>query len=228
MWEFSSVQSLSCVRLFVTPWNCSTPGFPLLHQLPELAQTHVHWVGDAIQPSHPLLSPSPPAFNLSQHQGLFQWVSSSHQVAKALEFQLQHEELLCWVYKYLQMLSSWINSVVNIRCLSLTASLVAQRLKHLPGIRETQVWSLGQEDPLEKENGNPLQYSCLGNPMDRGTLQSMGLQRAGHDLATEQEHWPLPTLTPSVHLCQMKFWSSLKYCFHQITQGTSASPCLWS
>ena len=77
-------------------------------------------------------------------------------------------------------------------------------------------------------NGNPLQYSCLGNPMDRGTLQSMGLQRAGHDLATEQEHWPLPTLTPSVHLCQMKFWSSLKYCFHQITQGTSASPCLWS
>ena len=65
--------------------DCSTPDFPVHHQLPELAQTHVHWVGDAIQPSHPLSSPSPPAFILSQHQGLFQWVSSSHQVAKILE-----------------------------------------------------------------------------------------------------------------------------------------------
>ena len=64
--------------------NCSTPGFPVLHQLPELAQTHVHWVGDAIQSSHCLSSPSS-ARNLSQHQGLFQWVSSSHQVAKVLE-----------------------------------------------------------------------------------------------------------------------------------------------
>ena len=69
---------------------CSTAGFPVYQQLPELAQTHVHRVDDAIQPSHPLSSPSPPAFNLSQHQGLFQGVSSSHQVAKVLEFQLQH------------------------------------------------------------------------------------------------------------------------------------------
>ena len=61
--------------------DCSTPGFPVHHQLPELTQTHVHWVGDAIQPSHPLSPPSPPAFNLSLHQGLFKWVSSSHQVA---------------------------------------------------------------------------------------------------------------------------------------------------
>ena len=66
-----SVQLLSCVRLFVTP-NCSTPGFPVHHQLPNLAQNHVHRVGDAIQPSHPLSSPYLPAFNLSQHQGLFQ------------------------------------------------------------------------------------------------------------------------------------------------------------
>ena len=70
--------------------DCSTPGLPVHHQLPEFAQTHVHWVGDAIQPSHPLSSPSP-TFNLTQHQGLFQWVSSSHQVAKVLEFQLQHQ-----------------------------------------------------------------------------------------------------------------------------------------
>ena len=73
------------------PIDCNTPGFPVHHQLPELAETHVHWVGDAIQPSHLLSSPSPPAFNLSQHQHLFQWVSSSHQVAKVLEFQLQHQ-----------------------------------------------------------------------------------------------------------------------------------------
>ena len=68
--------------------DCSTPGFPVHHQLPELAQTHVYQVGDAIQPSHPLLSPSPPAFSLSQLQGLFQSVSSLHQVAKVMELQL--------------------------------------------------------------------------------------------------------------------------------------------
>ena len=71
--------------------DCSTPGLPVHHELPELAQTHVHWVSDAIQPSHPLQSPSPPAFNLSQHQGLFQWVISSHQVVKVLELQLQSQ-----------------------------------------------------------------------------------------------------------------------------------------
>ena len=73
------------------PMDCSTPGFPVHHQLPEPASTHIHHVGDAIKPSHPLSSPSPPAFNLSQHQGLFQSVSSSHQVAKVLELQLQHQ-----------------------------------------------------------------------------------------------------------------------------------------
>ena len=71
--------------------DCSTPGLPVHRQLPEPTQTHVHWVSDAIQPSHSPSSPSPPALNLSQHQGLFKWVSSSHQVAKVLEFQLQHQ-----------------------------------------------------------------------------------------------------------------------------------------
>ena len=76
--------------------GCSTQGFPVHHQLPEFTQTHiqthVHWVSDAIQPSYPLLSPSPPAFNLSQHQGFFQWVGSSHQVAKVLKLQLPSNE----------------------------------------------------------------------------------------------------------------------------------------
>ena len=80
----------SCPTL-CNPMDCSMPGFPVLHHLPELAQTHVHWVSDDIQTSRPLSSPSPPAFNISQHQGLFQWVSSSHQVAKVLELQLQYQ-----------------------------------------------------------------------------------------------------------------------------------------
>ena len=73
----------SCLTLF-DPMNRSTPGFLVLHFLPKFAQTHVHWDSDAIQPSHPLSSPSPPALSLSQHQGLFQWVGSLHQVASAL------------------------------------------------------------------------------------------------------------------------------------------------
>ena len=75
------------------PMDCSVPGFPVLHHLLEFAQAHVHLVGDAIQPSYPLSSTSPPVFNLSQHRGLFQWVSSSHQVVKLLELQLQHQSL---------------------------------------------------------------------------------------------------------------------------------------
>ena len=90
VYQFSSVQLLSHV------WLCdsvdySTPGFPAHHQLPELAPTHVHQVSDTIQPSHHLSSPSPPAFNPSQNQGIFQWVSSLHDVAKVLELQLQHQ-----------------------------------------------------------------------------------------------------------------------------------------
>ena len=84
--QFSSVQYLSRVRLGNT-MDDSTPGLPVYHQLPEFTQTQVHWVCDAIQPSNPLSSPSP-AFSLSQHQGLFRWVRSSHQVAKRLELQL--------------------------------------------------------------------------------------------------------------------------------------------
>ena len=87
---FSSVQLVSHVWLFAT-MDCSTPGLPVHHQLPGFTQTHVHWVSDTIQPSHhSLSSPSPPTFNLSQHQGLFQWVTSSNHVAKVLEFQLQN------------------------------------------------------------------------------------------------------------------------------------------
>jgi len=87
--QFSSVAQL-CPTL-CDPMNHSTPGLPVHHHLPEFTSTHVYRVGDAIQPSHPLSSPSPPAPNPSQHQSLFQWVNSSHEVAKVLEFQLQHQ-----------------------------------------------------------------------------------------------------------------------------------------
>ena len=96
-----SVQLSSVTQLCPTlcdPMNRSKPGLPVHHQLPEFTQTHVHWVGDAIQPSHPLSSHFPPALNLSQHQGIFKWISSSHQVAKVLEFQLHHQSFQ-WILR---------------------------------------------------------------------------------------------------------------------------------
>jgi len=96
--QFSSVAQ-SCPTL-CDPMNCSMPGLPVHYQLPEFTQTHMHRVGDAIQPSHPLSSPSPPAPNPSQHQSLFQWVSSSHEIAKVLEFQPQHQSFQ-WCVSYI-------------------------------------------------------------------------------------------------------------------------------
>ena len=105
----NSVQFISVAQSCLTLYNgmdCSTPGFPVHHQFLELAQTHVHWVSDAIQPSHPLLSPSPSTFSLSQNQGLFQWVSSSHQLTKVLEFQLQHQSFQ-WIFR-VNFLQDWL------------------------------------------------------------------------------------------------------------------------
>jgi len=94
--QFSSVAQ-SCPTL-CDPMDYSMPGYSVHHQLSELTQTHVRQVGDAIQPSHPLLSPSPPALNRSHHQGLFKWVSSSHQVTKVLGFLLQHQSFQ-WIFR---------------------------------------------------------------------------------------------------------------------------------
>ena len=97
----------SCLTLW-DPMECSVPGFPVLHYPSEFVQTHVLWFGDANQPSRPLSSPSPPAFNLSQHQDLFQWVSSSHQVAKVLELQLQYQSFQ-WIFRvdFLGCIPKW-------------------------------------------------------------------------------------------------------------------------
>ena len=94
--------------------DCSMRVFPVHHQLLELAQTHVHWVGDATQPSHPLSSPSSPAFNLSQHQGLFQWASSLYQVAKVLEFQLQHQSFQ-WIFRTDLLYDGLVGSPCSLR-----------------------------------------------------------------------------------------------------------------
>ena len=104
--QFSSVAQL-CPTLR-DPMNSSTPGLPVQHQLLEFTQTHVHWVGDAIQPSHPLSSPSPPPLNISQYQGLFKWVSSSLQVAKVLEFQLQHQSFQ-WHSRLISFRMDWLD-----------------------------------------------------------------------------------------------------------------------
>ena len=160
--------------------DCSTPGFPVLHYLSEFAQTHVHWVSDAIQPSHPLSPPSPPALSPSQHQGLFQWVSSLHQVVKVLELQHQSFQWIFRVYffrvdwfvllavqgtlkNFLQhhiqkhqffgaQPSSWSNSH-NSYCKHIFDHDHGNttRLPRLPVIWKTWVQSLGQEVPLEKE-----------------------------------------------------------------------------
>ena len=99
----------SCMSL-CNPVDYRMPGFPVYHQLPDLVHTHVHWLGDAIQPSHPLSSPSPPAFNLSQHQHLFQWVSISHQVAKVLEFQPQPQSFQ-WKFRTDFLRMDWLDLV---------------------------------------------------------------------------------------------------------------------
>ena len=88
MLPLTNLQSVSSEPALCNPMDCSTPAFPVLHSLPEFAQIHAHWVGNALQPSYPLLPLSPPPLSLSQHQGLFQWVGSSHQMAKVLELQM--------------------------------------------------------------------------------------------------------------------------------------------
>ena len=110
--QFSSVTQ-SCLTL-CNPMDCSMPGFPIHHQLLEPTQSHAHCVGDAIQPSHPLSSPSPPTFNHSQHQGLFKWVGSSHQVAKVLDFQLQHQSIQ-WTPRTDLLLDGLVGSPCSLR-----------------------------------------------------------------------------------------------------------------
>ena len=136
--------------------NCSMPGLPVHHQLLEFSQTHVHWVSDVIQLSHPLSCPSPPDFNLSQHQGLFKWVNSLHQMANILEFQLQHQSFQ-WTLRT-DLLQDLLHSKGLSRVLSNT---IVQKHQFL----STQL-------SFREGNGNPLQYSCLENSMSGRTWRA--------------------------------------------------------
>ena len=117
--------------------NCSTPGFPVLRYLLEFAQTHVHWVDDAIQPSYPLSPPSPPAFNLSQNQGLFQWVSSSCQVAKVLKLQLRHQSFQC--IGLISFMIDWFDILAVHRPSRVFSSTTAKKHKFLGA--QLSLWS---------------------------------------------------------------------------------------
>ena len=194
--------------------NHSRLGLPVHHKLLEFTQTHVHWVGDAIQPSHPLSSPSPPAPNPSQHQGLFQWVNSSHEVAKVLDFPFsvspssEHPGLIPFRMNWLDLLAAICTRGLQSHIL---ISKMQKALKGFPGGSDGKEaacnagdlglipwsgWSPGEG------HGNSFQYSCLENSMDRepGGLQSMGSQRVRHDWVTNtQTHTQKALKTGSFH-----------------------------
>ena len=167
-------------------WTATCKAFPVLHHLPEIAQTHVHWVSGTIQPSHPLSSPSPPAFNRSQHQGFFQWVGSSHQVAKVLEFGnispfSEYSGLISLIFRaggITQMPSDRSRASPDACCCGLLFTNLLLLAVPVAWSRGFPTWSSfaaasGEFDPFYPDgsgegNGNPLQYSCLDNPMDRG------------------------------------------------------------
>ena len=161
--QFSAVAQ-SC-PILCDPMDCSTLGLPVHHQLPEFTQTHVHWVGDTIQPSYPLSSPSLPAFNLPQHQGLFQWVSSLHQVARVLSFSFsispsnEYSGLISFRMDWLNLLAAGKESACNV-----------EDLGSIPGLGRS---------PGEGK-GYPLQYSGLKNSMDCMSLKwKLGSQGSG-------------------------------------------------
>ena len=175
---YCSVAQL-CLTLW-DPMDCSTPGFPVLHYLLGLAQTHVHWVGDVIQTSHPLCSPSPPAVNLSQHQGLFQWVilcirwpkywslsfsiSPSNESSGLISFRMDSLDILAVQGTLKSLLQHHSSKASPLQCSAFfAASLIVQLVKNLPVMQETLVWFPGQENPLEK--GYAAHSSILGLPL---------------------------------------------------------------
>ena len=197
-------------------------GLPVHHQFPELAQTYVHRVSDAILTSHPLLSPSPSDFNLFQHQGLFQFSAlEAKSIRVSASASILPMNIQVWFPVGLTGLNSlqskglsrvFSNTTVQKHQffdiqLSLWASLLAQRVKHLPAVWETRVLFLGQEDPLEKEmatHSSTLAWKIprMGDP---GKLQSMELQRVTHDLRN--------SLLMKQAACHFFLWGHLTVCF---------------
>ena len=186
----------SCPTL-CDPMDCSTPGLPVHHQLPEFTQTHTHWVADAVQPSHPLSSPSPPALNLSQHQGLFKWVSSLHQVAKVLEFQLQHQSLQ-WTAaaaKSLQSCPTLCNPIHGSPPGSSVPGILQARILEWVAISFSNAWKW----KVKVKSLSPVRLLATPWTAAYQAPLSMGFSR--------QEYWsgvPLPS--PLVTQCNNKSW----------------------
>ena len=206
IYQFSSVQSFSPVPLFVTSWTAACQAS--LSIAGELAQTPVHWVGDAIQPSQPLSSPSPPAFSISQPQGFFQWVSSSHQVTKVLELQLEHQSFQ-WIFRTDLLQDGLVGSPCSPRNSQESSptpqfksinSLVLSFLygptllythTHLPwGLsgkkfacqcRSSKRSGFSPWDGKSpgRGNGHPLQYSCLENSRGAWQAEVHGVAKSG-------------------------------------------------
>ena len=136
--------------------DCSTPGLPVHHQLPELTQTHIHRVDDAIQPSHLPSSPSPPTFNLAQHQSLFQWGSSLYQVAKVLELQLQHQSFQ-WIFVLISFRMDWL----DLLAVPGTLKSLLQCLVRIDLLVQTQPCIFSN---TTAQNHNSLAFSFLYGP----------------------------------------------------------------
>ena len=186
--HFCSVAKL-CPDL-CDPMNCSITGFPVLHHLPEFAQTHVHWICDAIQPSHPLFPPSPLALTLSQYQGLFLWVSSSHQVAKVLELQEEARRSNKFILKEISPACSLEGLMLKRRVNSLEKTLMLGGML-AGGEGDDRGWDGWMASPTRwawvwVDSGS---WWWTGRP---GVLRFMGSQRVGHDWATEQ-NWSEPS-----------------------------------
>ena len=136
--------------------NHSMPGLPVHHKLPEFTQTYAHWVGDAIQPSHPLSSPSPPAHNPSQHQGLFQWVNSLHEVAKLLEFQLQHQSFQ-WTSRTYLLQMDWL----DLLAVQGTLKSILQHHSSKASIFQRSHFFIVQLSPPYMTTGKTIALTCL-------------------------------------------------------------------
>ena len=187
--QFSSVTQL-CPTL-CNPIDCSMPGPLVHHQLLECVQTHVHWVGDAIQPPHPLLSPCPPAFNLSQDQGLFQWVSSLHQVAKEYKpSPITRDKSHAWSKPIPEPIPDFVCSSL----LSVWASHLVLVVKNPPAnagdTEDAGDMGLipGSERSTRVGKSTPLQHSCLENYVGRGAWQTTvhGPAKSRTQLSTAQ------------------------------------------
>ena len=142
LYQFVILQLYQVAKLcpaLCNPMNCSTPGFPVLHYLPEVVQTHGHWVHDAIQPYHPLSPPSPPALNLSRHKGIFQWVESLHQVAKVLELNVSASVLSMIIWGWFPLGFTGLISLLSRELSRVFSSTKVQ--KHQFFSSHTSLWS---------------------------------------------------------------------------------------